>query len=244
MILKTVATVLTVYGIETQRSSNDRSLNLPQLQQYLPFTVLKRRIGTIVKIRPMLQQYLPFTVLKQYKSFLVKLGLFSCNSTYRLRYWNSYAFLYKILIYSWVATVLTVYGIETIWILCVLSIIWRLQQYLPFTVLKLWIEFRHKLSKCCVATVLTVYGIETCHQKRKLSYYLPLYCCNSTYRLRYWNFRCSITENSPVILWLQQYLPFTIYDEDIHKSLVIVFVPEKLNQWNIFFSFVIFNNIV
>jgi hypothetical protein len=29
---------------------------------------------------------------------------------------------------------------------------------------------------------------------------------------------------------LQQYLPFTIYDEDIHKSLVIVFVPEKLNQ--------------
>ena len=58
-----------------------------------------------------------------------------------------------------VATVLTVYGIET------------LSSILPFKLLK-------------VATVLTVYGIETsvvtyattlCHRER----------CNSTYRLRY-----------------------------------------------------------
>ena len=62
-----------------------------------------------------------------------------------------------------VATVLTVYGIETtskkerkIGVL-----IW-LQQYLPFTVLKLLKVFSYLLlSELLVATVLTVYGIET-----------------------------------------------------------------------------------
>ena len=182
-----VATVLTVYGIETWFIRRSLLIRITTLQQYLPFTVLKRRIGTIVKIRPMLQQYLPFTVLKQYKSFLVKLGLFSCNSTYRLRYWNSYAFLYKILIYSWVATVLTVYGIETLdWIQTqieqmlrcnstyrlrywnmpskekafILPSIILLQQYLPFTVLKLSLFNNGKQpSHIMVATVLTVYDI-------------------------------------------------------------------------------------
>ena len=37
-----VATVLTVYGIETQKNSKI-SLECKSLQQYLPFTVLKRR---------------------------------------------------------------------------------------------------------------------------------------------------------------------------------------------------------
>ena len=36
-----VATVLTVYGIETQRYCGSSSPNI-LLQQYLPFTVLKR----------------------------------------------------------------------------------------------------------------------------------------------------------------------------------------------------------
>ena len=62
-----------------------------------------------------------------------------------------------------VATVLTVYGIETV------NIIFRecntfntLQQYLPFTVLKLKRSFSYNLATVCtVATVLTVYGIET-----------------------------------------------------------------------------------
>ena len=36
-----VATVLTVYGIETKRFLNHLSLKLRKLQQYLPFTVLK-----------------------------------------------------------------------------------------------------------------------------------------------------------------------------------------------------------
>ena len=61
-----------------------------------------------------------------------------------------------------VATVLTVYGIETVLSLAVnLDTNLMLQQYLPFTVLK-----QHVIT-CLytywgnVATVLTVYGIET-----------------------------------------------------------------------------------
>ena len=61
-----------------------------------------------------------------------------------------------------VATVLTVYGIETyfkeIWIIFIL----KLQQYLPFTVLKLNKILKFFIVKnIIVATVLTVYGIET-----------------------------------------------------------------------------------
>ena len=59
-----VATVPTVYGIETKQSNSHRYRQLYMLQQYLPFTVLKPYI------------------------FKVNLLLFngSCNSTYRLRY--------------------------------------------------------------------------------------------------------------------------------------------------------------
>ena len=38
----------------------------------------------------MLQQYLPFTVLKPFAAFKLRLAnTIGCNSTYRLRYWNS-----------------------------------------------------------------------------------------------------------------------------------------------------------
>ena len=58
-----VATVLTVYGIETYNFD----------------------MGNVIKY--MLQQYLPFTVLKQ-KQIVNAILLIkdSCNSTYRLRY--------------------------------------------------------------------------------------------------------------------------------------------------------------
>ena len=60
-----VATVPTVYGIE----SIDCGYDLHQhvwLQQYLPFTVLKRTsvLTFVMTITCRLQQYLPFTVLK------------------------------------------------------------------------------------------------------------------------------------------------------------------------------------
>ena len=62
---------------------------------------------------------------------------------------------------GFVATVLTVYGIETS-VRNTKPEEVKLQQYLPFTVLKLMTYnfISYNLSK--VATVLTVYGIETC----------------------------------------------------------------------------------
>ena len=85
-----VATVLTVYGIETHYLTNVEQV-LQTLQQYLPFTVLKPPPKTILMSAPpiKLQQYLPFTVLK------LGTGL-ACSGGISL-----------------VATVLTVYGIET-----------------------------------------------------------------------------------------------------------------------------------
>ena len=87
-----VATVLTVYGIETNRTRCYTTIYLT-LQQYLPFTVLKLWSSNnhCFAITTRLQQYLPFTVLK-----LNKILKF---------------FIVKNII---VATVLTVYGIETI----------------------------------------------------------------------------------------------------------------------------------
>ena len=61
-----VATALTVYGIETLISYGD-AYNIQKLQQPLPFTVLKHRIHDIY----------------------TKKNNFSCNSPYRLRYWNA-----------------------------------------------------------------------------------------------------------------------------------------------------------
>ena len=62
--------------------------------------------------------------------------------------------------------------------------IFKLQQYLPFTVLKL---ARYVDNECAdfakVATVLTVYGIETVIDPTKIE--KPTEGCNSTYRLRY-----------------------------------------------------------
>ena len=62
----TVATVLTVYGIETIVSSETKN-GVPwfSLQQYLPFTVLKPQCTYALHSALLkLQQYLPFTVLK------------------------------------------------------------------------------------------------------------------------------------------------------------------------------------
>ena len=124
-----------------------------------------------------------------------------CNSTYRLRYWNLLIFFNKSC-NSWVATVLTVYGIETLppsgvnnnWVRL-------LQQYLPFTVLKL---------------TLILFSI------------IPIYSCNSTYRLRYWNLRSAISFFN-VLLKLQQYLPFTVLKQYVIWLLFVLFL--RLQQY-------------
>ena len=108
----------------------------------------------------LLQQYLPFTVLKLSRnhvrfifSYLFVATVLTVYGIETLRYG-----LYS-LILELVATVLTVYGIETRPLL-------RLQQ-----------------QESLVATVLTVYGIETL-KIRHLLIDVTL-SCNSTYRLRY-----------------------------------------------------------
>ena len=64
--------------------------------------------------------------------------IMSCNSTYRLRYWNFRTNKNLIFFSISVATVLTVYGIETIPCRVIgILLLQKLQQYLPFTVLKL-----------------------------------------------------------------------------------------------------------
>ena len=86
LLRPTVATVLTVYGIETIPSTIFKRCN-STLQQCLPFTVLKlpSNFGATA-FNVSLQQCLPFTVLKL-NSFSTSSASFSgCNSAYRLRY--------------------------------------------------------------------------------------------------------------------------------------------------------------
>ena len=92
------------------------------------------------------------------------LRMMSCNSAYRLRYWNN-----QITAPSTIASIN------------------QLQQHLLFTVLKLNICFQFIWMKNIVATVLTVYGIET--PPRIFHPYNGYKRCNSTYRLRYWNLK-------------------------------------------------------
>ena len=108
-----------------------------------------------------------------------------CNSTYRLRYWNFSDTFFSFSTATTVATVLTVYGIETQglnedtirWrfvatVLTVYGIETHTSNYYCFiycnivaTVLTVYgIETERErpgLDNCRVATVLTVYGIET-----------------------------------------------------------------------------------
>ena len=148
-----VATVLTVYGIETHHPFLSTQFS-SMLQQSLPFTVCAEGCETAEersddevrtsqvpersegKTKVMKQQYLPFTVLKL--------------SAPSMLYTKS----------RLVATVLTVYGIETLNPLYVQrKHLERLQQSLPFTVLKLTSPQKHTNLK--------------------------ITCCNSPYRLRY-----------------------------------------------------------
>ena len=109
------------------------------MQQHLPFTVLKRAGAANNPTYVFrLQQHLPFTVLKLFK--LVKAHIVN----------------------AYVATALTVYGIETYKVANNIN--------LPFF---------------CVATALTVYGIETISKKAFFKFLLRTFGCNSTYRLRY-----------------------------------------------------------
>ena len=90
-----------------------------KLQQYLPFTVLKLTMMKVMTNRPsLLQQYLPFTVLKPNLSILLK----NLRHESKLQQYLPFTVLKQESLekYGWyfkeddVATVLTVYGIETL----------------------------------------------------------------------------------------------------------------------------------
>ena len=109
-----VATVLTACGIETFTKETRLGLDLLLLQQYLPLAVLKQPKDAECNWVFRLQQYLPLAVLK--RRLLLRLQGFqehSCNSTYRLRYWNWRCTMLFNPPQRFVATVLTACGIET-----------------------------------------------------------------------------------------------------------------------------------
>ena len=104
-----------------------------------------------------LQQHLPFTVLKP--SLVVEYSTVTLFVATALTvYGIETRAIITTSLFNIVATALTVYGIETRLTCYERNLKFWLQQHLPFTVLK--------LSICCVVFVI-------------------IHSCNSTYRLRY-----------------------------------------------------------
>ena len=155
------------------------------MQQCLPLAVLKHSMPATIIVLVLLQQCLPLAVLKRVAVATTPvLLLYSCNSAYRLRYWNvncngwepitagvccnsAYRLRYwntsssVPVTFGWpVATVLTACGIET-WVYPNWSFNTNmLQQCLPLAVLKPsgyseWIFWRYiKLQQCLPLAVL------------------------------------------------------------------------------------------
>ena len=187
--LHQVATVLTVYGIETKKAlattfnllfGCNSTYRLRYWNSYfnLASTILESCNSTYrlrywnvvllsfycLLLSPLLQQYLPFTVLKRWLSVRLAIVQISCNSTYRLRYWNTIktSGSLETSMASVVATVLTVYGIET-WNVSILICFFYICCNSTYR-LRYWnllLRRRPSLKLLLVATVLTVYGIET-----------------------------------------------------------------------------------
>ena len=154
-----------------------------------------------------LQQCLPFTVLKRGIYLAHSLvPLHSCNSSYRLRYWNLLEKFLSMKGFKPVATVLTVYGIETCncfshdWPLfyrC--NSAYRLQYWNP------------------PRSAVTIMFVITCNSTYRLWYWdwlssvllsMERWSCNSTYCLRYWNtFAVSNCCNAPKFVVTE----FTLY---------------------------------
>ena len=145
-IVLLVATVLTVYGIETILNLSDK---------------LTRLIG----VATVLTVY----GIETYRSWASSTHqlVFCCNSTYRLRYWNSIRSLW---IYPSVGRCNSTYRLRY-WnwhTLALDALVLSLQQYLSFMVLKSSIcNYTHILFTL-VAIVLTIYGIETAFRSREL----------------------------------------------------------------------------
>ena len=112
----------------------------------------------------------------------------SCNSAYRLRYWNFRVDNDTFQKECQVATVLTACGIETLSDSTFSCSISAVATVLTACGIETMLHQLHKsLQAKEVATVLTACGIETIQLDSFLVH--SFYCCNSAYRLRYWNVR-------------------------------------------------------
>ena len=134
------------------------------LQQYLPFTVLKLSINLFAVLVPMysLQQYLPFTVLKRSPLIFQRLDV------------------------EYVATVLTVYGIETLRNLIILLVL--IMSCNSTYRLRYWNIRMRNLQNVLLWSCNSTYRLRYWNRKEELIKQLQAEIgCNSTYRLRYWN---------------------------------------------------------
>ena len=160
-----------------------------------------------------MQQCLPFTVLKPVTQFDIFKWHKSCNSAYRLRYWNIKFFLRMKHIVSCNSAYRLRYWNFRIEVSRYISTN-ELQQCLPFTVLK--------LNDCFI---ISVSNDDSCNSAYRLRYWnyntSPSFnspCCNSAYRLRYWNSpKPRIRPFSTSFGVLQQYLPFTVLKLAYHE---------------------------
>ena len=188
-----VATVLTVYGIETASLRRTASI-FSSLQQSLPFTVLK----------------LNFNVIS------LRSNSNRCNSPYRLRYWNGLetvqAYMSMSVLQQSLPFTVLKHFIATLHAVGKFN---ALQQSLPFTVLKpFWFltVFAYSLKllqQSLPFTVLKLALSNCCNAPRSSS-------CNSPYRLRYWNLASSIY-SLYLFFKLQQSLPFTVLKHIFNK---------------------------
>ena len=82
-----VATVLTVYGIETRKRNRSDKKKQSLVATVLTVYGIETYITTFIQVNAIqLQQYLPFTVLKLQLCNIKLSNKRCCNSTYRLRY--------------------------------------------------------------------------------------------------------------------------------------------------------------
>ena len=128
-----------------------------------------------------MQQYLPFTVLK-----LVGMLNIKCSHLLVATVLTVYGIETKILtecsVLFNVATVLTVYGIETLGTLNRQHSVSGVATVLTVYGIETPAPYLNLVFNI-VATVLTVYGIETLNCNENILLLFP--SCNSTYRLRY-----------------------------------------------------------
>ena len=84
-----VAIVLTVYGIETIKHHKQYDNQLHVAIVLTVYGIETQFRNCFIFDYSMLQQCLPFTVLKRFNHFHIWWDIIeSCNSAYRLRYWN------------------------------------------------------------------------------------------------------------------------------------------------------------